>query len=91
MEEGETARSAKKELPEGAMSYLDTWTDLYGPDAIAQGLRDIFAKKAKQHGVDQTRLTAEERRDARLWGFAKNSAERLLRELLDHGPGSGCK
>jgi len=90
MEENEPVK-AKKELPEGAMSYLDTWTDLYGPDAIAQGLRDIFAKRVKKHGVDQTRLTAEERRDARLWGFAKNDAECFLRKLLDHGPGSGCK
>jgi len=91
MEDENEPAKAKKELPEGAMSYLDTWTDLYGPDAIAQGLRDIWGTKARRHGVDQTRFTPEERREARLWGFAKNGAERLLRDLLDHGPNSGCK
>jgi len=90
MEETEPVK-AKKELPEGAMSYLETWTDLYGPDAIAQGLRDIFAKKAQPHGVDLTRLNSEERRVLKPWGFARNDAERFLRALLDHGPGSGCK
>ena len=89
-EENEPAK-AKQELPHAAISYLATWTDLYGPDSIAQGLRDVWAKKAQKHGVDVTRLTAEERREARLWGFAKNDAEQLLRKLLDHGPGSGCK
>ena len=90
MEETEPV-SAKESLPEGAISYLEALANLYGPDAIAQGLRDIFANKAQRRGVDLTRLTAEERREARLWGFAKNDAECFLQKLLDHGPGSGCQ
>ena len=82
---------AKKTLPDGVLTYLETWMGDYGLDALAQGLRDICAEHAKKDGSDVTRLTPEERRVARLWGFMENDAERFLRAILDHGPGSGCK
>ena len=90
MEEGETA-VAKITLPDSVKDYLDTCIEGYGLDAVTQGVRDCCAKRAKKHGPDTTRLTPEERRKARLWGFAENDADRFLRAILDHGPGSGCK
>jgi len=89
-EENEPA-CAKKTLPDGAKSYLKTWLKEYGVDAVAQMCRDICSEKAEEHGIDITRLTAEQRRKARLWGFMKRSFERTLRDALDHGPESGCK
>ena len=82
---------AKKTLPDGVLTYLETWMGDYGLDALAQGLRDICAHKAKKDGPDVTRLTPEQRRKARLWGFMENDTERYLRAILDHGPESGCK
>ena len=93
-EEGQPA-SARLTLPDTVKDYLDTCIEGYGLDAVAQGLRDNCMKRANKHGPvsgpDFTRLTPEQRRDARLWGFAKTDAERFLQAILDHGPGSGCK
>ena len=89
-EENEPA-CAKKTLPEGAKTYIENWIGDYGLDAIAQTLRDICAWKAEKHGIDATKLTPEQRREARLWRSGRNGAERYLRDILDHGPDSGCK
>lgn len=88
MEENEKA-SAKMTLPSGYVDYLENWTLAYGLDAVAQGLRDVCAKHAKKNELEK--LTLEQRREARLWGFMKNEFERCLRAALDHGPSSGCK
>ena len=88
MEENEKA-SAKMTLPSGYVDYLESWTLAYGLDAVAQGLRDVCAKHAKKNELEK--LTTEQRRKARLWGFSQNDAERFLRATLDHGPESGCK
>ena len=89
-EEGKPA-SAKLTLPDTVKDYLDTCIEGYGLDAVTQGVRDICAKRADRHGTDTTRLTAEQRREARLWGFGRNIYERALVNILDHGPRSGCK
>ena len=82
---------ARLTLPDTVKDYLDTCVEGYGLDAVTQGLRDCCVKRADRHGVDVTRLTPEQRREARLWGFGRNSFERALVDVLDHGPGSGCK
>ena len=89
-EEG-VAATARLILPDTVKDYLDTCVEGYGLDAVTQGLRDVCAKRADRHGPDATRLTSEQRREARLWGFGRNIFERALVEVLDHGPGSGCK
>ena len=89
-EEGKLA-VARLTLPDTVKDYLDTCVEGYGLDAVTQGLRDCCVKRADRHGTDATRLTSEQRREARLWGFGRNIFERALVDVLDHGPKSGCK
>ena len=89
-EQGQEAR-AKTPLPTPIQEDLDNFIKKYGLDAVAQGIRDHCAKYGTINWVDASKLTVEERRELRLWGFAKKSAEHFLRDVLDHGPTSGCK
>ena len=91
MIEDDKPACARTPLAQTQLDYIAIIIDAHGLDALAQAARDICEKKTLKHGVDATRLTAEEKRQAQLWRFGKDAFERCLKAILDHGPGSGCR
>lgn len=79
---------AKLTVPDTIRAEINSYVNAYGIDGLAECLRNISLAKAK---LWEGSASPAEKRAAKLWLSSARGAERYLADLLDHGPGSGCR